>query len=249
MATNSNVKLSPEVQDVLERCIFTENTLKLPENLDRKLYVSVNKIIELAGGKWSKKSKSHEFPGDPKVKLGLALETGSIVDEKKARQAYYTPPALAARMAVMASVKGHAVLEPSAGGGSLAQACMDAGAEQVFCIDIDPVEVENLRSKGFPAYCTDFLMHKWGPTNAKFMRIVMNPPFTKNQDLKHIRHAVDNWLDKNGILVSIMSPNLDRKEFKVLEILYDTETFDIDAGTFRESGTNIATKLLVLKKN
>ena len=35
------------------------------------------------------------FPSNPRAKLGLALKTGVVVDDKKLRQAFYTPKSVA----------------------------------------------------------------------------------------------------------------------------------------------------------
>lgn len=64
--------LTPEVKDVLQRAVITDNSLVLPDQLDRKLYEKVNKALESAGGIWSRKDNAHLFAGDPRPYLGLA---------------------------------------------------------------------------------------------------------------------------------------------------------------------------------
>ena len=64
--------LTPEVKAVLQRAVITDNSLVLPDQLDRKLYEKVNKAIESAGGVWSRKDKAHLFAGDPRSYLGLS---------------------------------------------------------------------------------------------------------------------------------------------------------------------------------
>lgn len=66
--------------------------------------------------------------GDPRVKLGLTLETGVATDCKKTLQFFPTPPELAALVAIRSHVRGCSVLEPSAGHGALAKACVNEGA-------------------------------------------------------------------------------------------------------------------------
>jgi hypothetical protein len=59
-------------------------------------------------------------------------------------------------------------------------------------------------------------------------RIVMNPPFSNKQDVKHVFHALD-WLDDDGVLVSVMqhnhidilTPKLGCLEWRVFEIRDD----------------------------
>jgi hypothetical protein len=107
---NIKVKLTPEVTDVLTRSTFGPNSVQLPEQLDRKAYEAVNKGIVLAGGKWNKSAKAHIFKEDPKEALGIALETGEIIDQKKLRQAYYTPEVVADEVAMLANVAVCSVL-------------------------------------------------------------------------------------------------------------------------------------------
>ena len=120
-----HVKLTPEVADILGRSTIEGNLLKLPtERLDPKLYAQVNKALVTAGGKWKGgKVQAHVFPGDARAALGMALETGVVVDQKKVRQAFYTPQEIADEVALIAEVGGMRVLEPSAGDGSLVEAC------------------------------------------------------------------------------------------------------------------------------
>ena len=46
----------------------------------------------------------------------------------------------------------------------------------------------------------------------QFERVVMNPPFNKGQDLKHIAHAVTHWLRPGGQLVAVMLPHTDEDD-------------------------------------
>ena len=130
--------LTPEVREILTQSRIDGNNLHLPPgNLERSLYMAVDKHIKNCGGKWNKSAKAHVFAESPAEKLGLVLESGHSVDDKKLRQAYYTPKAIAAQVAELADVQGHIVLEPSIGSGVIADACMDAGAEAVIGYEID----------------------------------------------------------------------------------------------------------------
>lgn len=240
----ANVVLTDEVKDVLRRSTVSGDSLTLPAQLDRKLYEAVNKVIGLAGGKWNKSAKAHVFPGDPMKKLGMTLDTGVAIDEKKQRQAYYTPTELADYVAELACIDGNIVLEPSAGGGALAAACMRNGAHGVVCVELDPDEAKKL-SGCYTTYNVDFLTtvpDKLG----LFSRIVMNPPFQKNQDIKHVAHAL-KCLEPGGILVAIMSGNTSRPAFVKLVHGLDHDVQPVDAGAFKESGTNIATIILKVR--
>lgn len=240
----SNAVLTPEVTAVLERSTISGNELKLPYGLERKLYEAVNKAIVNAGGKWNKKAQAHVFPSDPREKLSLMLETGVSEDEKKKYQAFYTPPDLADEIALLANVSGHVVLEPSAGEGALADACMKFGAASVRCIELNPESVAKLEAKGYSApTCADFLTQK---PATPYKRIVMNPPFAKNQDIKHIARALA-WLSHDGLLVSVLSGNTERPKLKQILNGHDWKIKDLPRGAFKSSGTDVATAILTLR--
>lgn len=241
----ANIKLTEEVTDVLVRSTITENQLVLPSGkLERKLYEAVNKAIVAAGGKWNKSAQAHVFPGDPMSKLGLMLETGVAIDEKKLYQSFYTPKELAETIVRMADVSGHKCLEPSCGDGGLISEMLRQGAKEVHGIEIREEEANKAKMKGASTITVgDFLQQKI-PTS-KFERIVMNPPFTKNQDIKHVSHAL-KFLEPGGILVTVMLPRIDRNKFKDLLEGFEHDIQPVPAGMFKGSGTNISTIILRL---
>ena len=241
----ADVKLTPEITDILKRSTVEGNILKLPEGqLERKVYMEVAKAIKNAGGAWKTPKKGFVFDGDPMKKLGLALDSGIVINEKKKFQAFFTPEGLASRVASMADVKDRRVLEPSAGNGRLADACSFEGAVAVDCIEINPKFCEELSKQNYPVIEDDFLTVT---PSAKYDRVVMNPPFTKNQDVKHVAHAL-KFLKSGGILTAIMSPNTSRKAFQELVKPFRHEITPVDAGEFKESGTSIATIILQIFK-
>lgn len=251
----SKVILTPEVRAVLERSIIDATSVKLPSSprLERKLYEGVNKVLEAAGGKWSKKQQAHVFIIDPRAELGLALETNVIIDKakarKKERQAFYTPADVARDVVVIADVQDKTVLEPSAGHGSLATAIRDAEPLLLWCIDIDADAVAALKADRFCVNQGDFLDKYPAAADGRYQRIVMNPPFTRKADAKHVRHAFTHWLADQGLLTSIVCDDgQDRPDLRAI----DPATFQIvqrlPAGTFKESGTMIATLVIQLSK-
>lgn len=248
----ANATLTPEVTDVLKRSTITGNVLVLPPGqLDRGLYEAVNKVLGNAGGKW-KRGTGHVFPSDPRPKLGLALETGISVDEKKKFQAFYTPASLAAHVVELAEVSGKSVLEPSAGEGALVKECLAQGALGVAALEMNPEAVETLRrleEDGRVAVdCGDFLKCNDGVV---FDRVVMNPPFTKGQDIKHVLHAL-KFLKPGGRLVAIMSPMVTASAKFSAGILaagcYPARWEKVPEGTFKESGTNLRTVIATIDK-
>lgn len=113
-----------------------------------------------------------------------------------------TPPAVVAKMLAIANIGDYErILEPSAGKGAIA----DAILSEYDCI-VDLCETsytlrELLVHKGHDLVGHDFMDYKPGPV---YDCIVMNPPFSKCQDIDHVRHAFD-LLKPGGRLVAIMS--------------------------------------------
>jgi predicted RNA methylase len=244
-----NSILSPEVVGVLTRARANGNVIVLPEGqLDRKLYEAVNKALANAGGKW-KRGTGHVFPGDAAPKLAAMLGSGVSVDEKKRDQSFFTSPELAQVVADIADVRGCDVLEPEAGNGSLVTACLFAGAARVYAVERNPEYAARIPQNAKTIIrVADFLGLERGEIHGGqlFFRIVMNPPFTKNQDIKHVNHAI-KWLAPGGILVAIMLDNQTRKGFQELVDEHDPQITPIERGAFKESGTNVPTVIVKIE--
>lgn len=261
-----NLTISDVVRGVLQRSTFTETSVRLPdEQLPRALYDAVAKVLDAAGGKWDRKSKLHLFPAgtDPRKVFAEALDKGSIVHAKKTRQAFYTPDEIAALVCKRAQIRpGDDVLEPSAGAGALVRAALPFSPRNVTAVEIDPRECDALRlldGKVVRVFEGDFLKFipttgiGRAPANALVThdRVVMNPPFADGQEVDHIRHAF-RFLKPNGRLVAIASVALqtrtDRRYTDFRDWLGrntdDRQYEQLEAGAFKESGTNVATLVL-----
>lgn len=238
-------RIEPEVADILHRCRIEGNNLYLPPvQLERKLYERVAKVLGEIGGKWHRGSQSHVFKNSPADAIATALDTGRVVSEKKVYQAFYTPPELARIVAAHAKVNGRVVLEPSAGEGALADACMAAGAKAVHCVELHSESASVLRGKGYHTHEGDFLYEAFDDLQL-FDRIVMNPPFTKNQDIAHIRRALGQLAD-GGRLVAIAPQSTSRSAWVEMLRPYSHEWEELPPGSFKESGTNVNVGLLTV---
>jgi SAM-dependent methyltransferase len=265
MSAKVQIKLTPEVLDILNRSEITATTLKLPAQLSRPLYVAVNKVIDLAGGKWNRGKACHVFKGDPREVLGLALESGEITDEKKLFQFYPTPLEAAKIVWELAEVKSNMrLLEPSAGDGGLLKAVPDKfflRRKDIYVVELNPEHFTALHAQIMrisldptlptpigPMCPQDFLTIPVMPASTHFDRIVMNPPFTKGQAEKHVRHAWQ-FLKPGGRLVTIM-PGGPSNHVHFEKELQTSETamYELPEGTFKESGTNIKTTIVMLDK-
>jgi predicted RNA methylase len=247
-------KLTPDVTDVLSRSCITATVVTLPNQLPRDLYVRVDKVLKAAGGKWDRKAGGHVFPRDPREVLGLALDTGAIVDQKRTKQQFFTPPGLAADIVALAEITpGMRVLEPSCGNGALALEATVAGGD-VSCIEIDTLLVDEMRDAGQRCIESDFL--DVAPT-AKYLgglfdRVVMNPPFTNEQDIVHVTHAF-SFLKPGGRLVAVMSAGVkfhtSKQAIRFRALIQQCgDLDDLPENAFKESGTGVCTVLVTLDK-
>ena len=109
-----------------------------------------------------------------------------------------------------------------------------------------------LKDKGYDVYYRDFLDVDSKDIAAD--RIVMNPPFTKQQDIDHVYKAYD-CLNPDGVLVSVMSvshtfrTNEKSKVFREFLEQTNAEVEILPEGTFKESGTMVNTCIVKIKKS
>lgn len=245
----ATITVPDEVRDILKRCIITANSVKLPAGqLPRPLYEAFNKVMAAGGGKWNRSAGAHLFQRDPRELLGQVQETGKAVRIQQHLQAFYTPTPLAARMADLANIKlCDRVLEPSAGEGALAdEATLNGGS--VTCFEIDEHALKVLRSKGYNATLHDFLAVVPSPT---YDVVLMNPPFSSGAAVKHTSHALA-FLKPGGRLVGLLDAGVLYRSDKATIAFRDRiaelggQFEKIPAGTFSESGTDVATVLLTV---
>ena len=248
-------RIPADVLAVLARATITGNVLVLPEQLDRETYLRVAKTLTAARGKWDRKARGHVFPFDPRELMADAVETGTVVDARKTLQFFETPDELAGRMAKLAQIApGNRVLEPSAGFGRILRHLLAHEAE-VDAVEIDETNCETLRKMqpAFPELKSvtreDFQTFH-DTVASRFDAVVMNPPFSNNLDIGHIRLAWD-MLIPGGRLVAICSEGPFFRSDKAA-VAFREWLDEIDAcseklppGTFRESGTDVATRLIV----
>lgn len=163
---------------------------------------------------------------------------------------FATPESLAKRMADLADIKaGESVLEPSAGSGRLADVAKARGAK-VAAVEMSSTLRDLLAKKGHEIIASDFTEMK---PEAKFDKILMNPPFEKGQDMAHVQRAYE-MLKPGGKMVAIMGEGgffrTDKQatEFRTwLEGVRGTSE-KLPEGTFKESGTGTNTRLVTITK-
>lgn len=246
--------------EALQACTIEGNNVKLPaQQLDRKIYLEVAKKLELIGGKWKGgKVFAFVFQSDP-TELLQQIQGGENVNLKKEFQFFATPSHLADRMARMANINPdlqdpeQMILEPSAGQGAIIKAIKAYAHNDQFIHCFEPMPVNKTmleKIDGVIHIGDDFLEYKGGN---KWHIIIANPPFSKNQDIDHIRKMY-SVLANGGTLVTIASKhwqfasNKKETDFRNWLDEIGAEVEEIPAGEFSESGTKIATCLIKIVK-
>jgi hypothetical protein len=241
-------------EQVLQNCTVEGTVIKLPNTqLDRKLYQEVAKALELIGGKWKVgKVLGFVFSTDPTDLLDQ-IANGEKRNLKKEFQFFATPEKLADELVYLADLKqSDTVLEPSAGQGAIIKAINKVCDVVPDCFELMDINTLILNKSGlcFNLIGDDFFKHN-GKTYSK---IIANPPFTKNQDIDHLKEMYE-CLSRGGRLVCITSEswvNGNQKkqvEFKKWLNEVESEVIDIEKGSFKESGTMVGGKIVIINKS
>jgi 16S rRNA G1207 methylase RsmC len=151
-------------------------------------------------------------------------------------------------MEIVGIKPGMKVLEPSAGQGAIA----------VAISKITPPDCYELMESNFTKLCAtkgiggiwnqDFLLTE---PEAIYDRVVMNPPFIKQADIKHVLHAL-KFLKTGGLLVSVMSAgvlfrtNRLTTDFRNMVQSRGGSIEEMQEGAFKDSGTMVRTVIAVI---
>jgi hypothetical protein len=250
--------ISGDVLDVLKQCETDGLKLVLPGQLDRKMYEEVNKTLDAAGGKWNRRAGGHLFADPAGQILAAMVESGQVTGWRE--QGWFpTPPAVVELLLDFAELEpGMEVLEPSAGEGAIVRPVAALGCI-VDCIELDDRRAEKLRGdvviRGGGGHVRrvstmDFLEFR-GWDGGRYDRVVMNPPFAGDADLRHVLHA-EAFLRPGGRLVAVMAGGAefrqDRKwvAFRALVEARGGWITRLPDDSFKQSGTGVRTVVVVL---
>jgi hypothetical protein len=231
--------------------IASGNRLELPKETHFHNYTSVKRVLETAGGNYSKNGFTFE---EDAAEIQKRICNGELINDKKKFQFFETPQELSVKLCEMAGIESHnSVCEPSAGKGAILRLLPDGtkavelmSKNAAHLLETKVINKENL-------FQLDFL--ECTPENlGTFDRFVANPPFTKNQDIDHVRHMY-SLLNDGGRIVSVASTSWingsQKKQQQFVEWLDEVGGHYelIEAGAFKESGTNIQTSIITINKN
>jgi len=255
----ANTTIDADVLEQIAAGEWVDGGFVMPQ-MDRKLYAKVKKVLEAIGGKWNRGKQATLFDDDGEAAVREAVATGTYVDLKKVYQAFYTPRDVVIRMLEIAGYplddeeccpKLHKkqVFEPSAGRGYIVRLLVALGAE-VWAHEIREEDRQHLVDLGAHTTIGDFLQVA---DSEDYDLVIMNPPFTRSQDIDHVRHAY-KFVKPGGILVSVMSPGFtfrsDRKATEFREWLEsgNGEWSFLPDNSFSSAGTTVRTVVVSIEK-
>lgn len=246
------MRIDADVLKVIENASVSGNELLLTGTLERSMYVKVNKILEVCGFKWNKKAKRHICDKDASDRIDEIILTGQVEVPKDEFNFFPSPDPVVEHLLYLAEITpGLEILEPSAGTGNIASKLLEQGAI-VDCIELCETNYNKLLEHGKyrSVKYADFLLET--PIE-KYDRVVMNPPFCKQQDIRHVNHAM-GFLKTGGILVSVMSASVNYRSNKLTtafrEFVENSGGIidELPPESFKASGTKVNTVIVKIVK-
>ena len=236
------------VRGILSRASTVGNQLYLPDHLPPGLYAQVDRVLRAAGGQWKGGlTGAHVFPGDATAALAGILAATRVTSARQRDQWYPTPAEVVDELLAAAELcPGLEVLEPSAGEGAIAVAAAEAGCA-VDCVEIDSQRAQAIERAGVAreVRCADFLAM---PPRPVYHAVVMNPPFARNADIRHVEHA-RRFLRPGGVLAAVMGGGIESRTSRAARKIRSLADgiWPLPDGSFHESGTDIDTALVVIR--
>lgn len=236
--------------------------LHLPEMTDAE-YDNIKYLVEYIGGHWREKYKGFVFDDVPdnikrRVSKLLRLSKIELSDQTVFQinnQFYPTPDWLARQMVTMANIsKGDLVLEPSAGRAAILKYII-LETDNYTAVERNEKNAKILRALGYRVNRTSFenwvKSHRY--STVRYDKVVMNPPFGKELDLRHTVMAY-NLLKTGGDLVGLVAENslyYNRPitvRFNSFLRSVNAKVDSVPHGSFKESGTNVDVSLITIHK-
>ena len=246
------------LQEIINSCRAQDGVIFLPNvAIDRSLYLQLKRLMQSNGAKW-KGGKVGGFVCPDAGEVLTRLQDGDLSDRKKTFQFFATPIELGEAIAgdLGMITPDMRILEPSAGQGTLIIAIRNRFGSDIcpdYC-ELLPEHRSYLAAHFSGCHCVgDDFMQAEG-LEGRYDRIVANPPFTRNQDIRHIRRMYD-CLNPTGRMVTLCSPHFefanDRESRDFRDWLYSVHAHVrlVPKGMFRNSGTDIEARKIVIYKD
>ncbi|MFB5759074.1 N-6 DNA methylase [Paenibacillus medicaginis] len=229
--------------------------LEVPKRQKRYNKVNIYNTEQLkeAVNQYGELVKVIETPSNPIEQQIKKLE--NEVKLRKITGYFPTPKTIVQRMIEFADIKdGETILEPSAGNGNILDGIKQYIDDNGLQAELHGIECNYslrhiLELKQYKVVGDDFT--EFIPF-AKYDRVIMNPPFEKNQDTDHVLKAYE-CLNDGGKLVAIMSLHWtfanDSKSVHFRNWLNGKGYYEkLPDGSFKESGTGVSTVIVVIDK-
>ncbi|QMD64623.1 rRNA adenine N-6-methyltransferase family protein [Citrobacter sp. RHB35-C17] len=162
-----------------------------------------------------------------------------VTEIRASSQLFVTPDPVCHQLVDLANITdSDRILEPEAGTGAILRAIREAAPlARCDAVELNAALAGHLRAAfpGVTVWCRDFL--DWQP-ETRYSKILMNPPFSHAQDIRHIQHAL-TLLDSGGTLAAICLDG--PRQQKILRPLSDVWE-PLPRGTF--TYTAVSTVLL-----
>ncbi len=230
-------------------------------------YARIDEVFKRIGGKWNGRKRRHLFPFDPEPIIKAIIQNGRM-PEKNPLSFFPTPREVLRRMIDDSASRSDLdwiventhdrILEPSAGTGAIVCVLLElypALKGRIDCIEPDPLKCNILTALG-AGTVYNMRFEDWEPTpGAEYRAILMNPPFSiPGNELAytdHIRKACRLLKDGINVFTAIAPSsflewrNESGKRGDFRNFIADNFTVErLDAGAFKESGTNVKTVII-----
>lgn len=230
-------------------------------------------VMESYGGRWNERCKGFKFNefDDEKlksIKADLSVGFVNLSEEKRTREkdAFFpTPVKIVDKMIEIAGLKPDSImLESSAGTGRILDEARKIinSLDNFVIIELNESRQQVLRSKGYYVdFGGTFEDSLKDPEILKKLKrcdkVVINPPFKNDMDVKHLLISYMVCADKADI-VSIMQENSlyynrsIHRVFKEFLNLIGKDAYEIKslpAGSFKSEMTTVDTVIIHIKKN
>jgi len=243
--------MNEKINLIIKQGSLKDNIYYLPEiQLDRKQYLEISKHLQFLGGKW-KGGKTKGFIFDREID-NIEKLLGDNTAVKKNIQLFETPEKIVELLLDYAEIDNYQTyLEPSAGRGRIINGIQKKCSCIIDYCEINEVNRDYLSKINNIDYLTDDFLEL--SKDKKYTRIIANPPFSKNQDIKHIMKMY-TLLNDSGILVSVSSKhwencnNKKETEFRKFLDLVGAEIIGLNNKEFEESGTSISSNIVIIRK-
>lgn len=174
---------------------------------------------------------------------------GATVEAVSSFNLFQTPADLAAKLVEKANIS-HAcrTLEPSAGLGRIYRAIRSQSMGDVVLVEQSPdccrVLYQETDSDSFVTLHNRDFLALGENSLGKFDRVVMNPPFKRGLDVKHIMHAADMLADGGRLVALCYDGASQNKRLKPICAQWEP----LGPGLFKDSGTKAAVCMVTIDK-